>query len=88
MRTEGKSSSKHSGVQSLFNRFWVREGRISKDLGRFFSELFDARQASDYGYSHFDASEVEQWLQQAQRFVDTVLSDVHRWLAKQGSPAK
>lgn len=82
LRTEGKHASKHSGVQSLFNRFWVKPGRIPVDLGRFYSELFDARHAGDYDYRRkFAAPEVEQWLEQAQQFVETVVRHVNHWLA-------
>lgn len=82
LRTEGKSASKHSGIQSLFNRFWVKPGRIPVDLGRFYSELFDVRHAGDYDYKRqFSVPEVEQWLSQAEQFVDVILGHVNDWLA-------
>lgn len=31
---EGLSSSKHSGIRSLFNQHWVKTGRVSKELGQ------------------------------------------------------
>ncbi len=46
---EGYSSSKHSGVMSLFNRHFVRTGIVSKEAGRFFQEMFVVRSKGDYG---------------------------------------
>lgn len=85
LRTEGRSASKHSGVQSLFNRWWIKPGRISKDLGEFYNKMFSMRDATDYGIDpNLDATEVAQWLQQAQQFVGTVSSEIHDWLQKNG----
>ncbi|MBI5701552.1 HEPN domain-containing protein [Candidatus Saganbacteria bacterium] len=41
-------SPKHSGVISLFNLHFVKEGIISKDLGKILNQLFDARSEGDY----------------------------------------
>ena len=46
---EGKSSSKHSGVRALFNKEWVKTGRVSSQYGRFYRRLYDSRQQGDYG---------------------------------------
>lgn len=82
LRTEGMGASKHSRVQALFNQLWVQPGRISKDLGRFYSQLFDERQAGDYDYRRkFQAPEVELWLQQATEFVEALSRKVEAWLA-------
>lgn len=45
---EGYSSSKHSGVMSLFNRHFVKTGKVSKGTGRFFQEMFVSRSKGDY----------------------------------------
>ena len=45
---EGYSSSKHSGVMSLFNKHFVRTGKVSKESGRFFHEMFVSRSKGDY----------------------------------------
>ena len=45
---EPYSSSKHSGVLSYFNRHFIKNGRISKDIGRAVNKAFDVRQRGDY----------------------------------------
>jgi len=44
----GLSSSKHTGVRSLFNRQYVKTGKIPKELARTYNDLFERRQESDY----------------------------------------
>ncbi len=69
--TENLSSSKHSGVRALFNEHFVKTGKVSTDTGRFFSIIFDFRQKSDYGdFVDFEADKVEQWYQQADKFIE------------------
>jgi uncharacterized protein len=66
---KGFSSSKHSGVRSIFNREFVATGAIDPKVGRFFAEMFDKRQKGDYAdYTSFEKSDVEQWLKEADEF--------------------
>jgi len=37
------SSSKHSGVRSLFNKEFVNKGLFDKELGKFYSKIFEER---------------------------------------------
>lgn len=67
---EGKSSSKHSGVRSLFNRDWIKSGRIPEEAGDLYNRLFDSRQKGDYGdFVHFEVSQVQQWRDQSRDFI-------------------
>ncbi len=45
---EPYSSSKHSGVLSYFNRHFIKNGMIAKDIGRAVNKAFDIRQRGDY----------------------------------------
>ena len=45
---EPYSSSKHSGVLSYFNRFFIKEGIIPEDIGRAVNKAFDLRLRGDY----------------------------------------
>jgi uncharacterized protein (UPF0332 family) len=47
----GFSSSKHTGVRSLFNRHFVKTGKISKALAQIYNDLFARRQESDRNVS-------------------------------------
>jgi uncharacterized protein (UPF0332 family) len=42
------SSSKHSGVLSLFNLHFIKSGKLSKDIAEVYNDLFDSRQEGDY----------------------------------------
>lgn len=44
----GMSSSKHTGVRSLFNKNYVKTKYIPKDLARTYNDLFERRQEGDY----------------------------------------
>ncbi|MDP1808801.1 MAG: HEPN domain-containing protein [Actinomycetota bacterium] len=39
---------KHSGVRGALHRMFVKPGKISPDLGRFYDRLFENRQRADY----------------------------------------
>jgi uncharacterized protein len=70
---EGKSSSKHSGIRALFNKEWVKTGRISSEYGRFYRRLYDSRQKGDYGdFVQFEDADVTSWFQEARGFVAAV----------------
>jgi len=71
--TKGISSSKHSGVRALFNKEFVNKGLIEKQLGKFYADMFDTRQAGDYkDFVSFKKEDVEIWLSQAEQFVEKV----------------
>ncbi len=71
--TEGKSSSKHSGIRALFNAEWVKPGRIASEHGRFYRRLYDSHQRGDYGdFVQFEDPDVIAWLQETRTFVEAV----------------
>ena len=69
----GYSSAKHSGVRSLFGRHFVNTGLIARDLGRFYSHLFESRQESDYvDFVRVDPETLPEMIERASQFVDAV----------------
>jgi hypothetical protein len=71
--TEGQASAKHRGVRALFDRYWVKSGRVSAELGRVYRRLFVRRQRGDYDdLVQFQEAEVRAWLADAQRFVSSI----------------
>ena len=67
------SSSKHSGVKSLFNIHFVKTGKVDKEIGRFFSNLFDFRQKADYGdFVEFEEKKVQQWFENGKLYFDAL----------------
>lgn len=71
--TEGHSSSKHSGVMSLFNKLWIAPERLPREMGRFYRIMFDERQQGDYEeLAEFEPAVVTSWLAEARAFVDQI----------------
>ncbi len=38
----------HAGARQMFGLHFIKTGKISKELGKFYSDIFDKRQTSDY----------------------------------------
>ena len=47
LASKGLSSSKHTGIRSLFNKNFVKTGLVRKDAARIYNDLFERRQESD-----------------------------------------
>lgn len=75
--SEGSGSSKHSGVRALFDREWVKSGRVPRELGRFYRRLFESRQESDYAdLISYDEQAVRPWLEEAGSFVEAITARI------------
>ena len=80
--TEGRRVSKHSGVRSLFDRLWVKTGRVPVERARFYRRLFDHRQEADYAdLASFERETVQGWLEEADAFVREIARLVESQLA-------
>lgn len=67
------SSSKHSGLRSLFHQNFVKTGAVSAELGKSYDKLYDNRQKGDYAdLVKFEKEKVLSWLKEAEAFVATV----------------
>lgn len=73
LATKGLDSPKHSGIVSLFNLHFVKEGVVNKNLGRILAEAKDAREESDYGdFVIVSPQEAELQLKNAEIFVTEI----------------
>ncbi len=71
--TENLSSSKHTGIRSLFNKYFVRPGLISEASGVLYNELFENRQESDYAdFVIMKEDFVCPWIDKTRIFLDTI----------------
>ena len=71
----GLSSSKHTGVRSLFNRQYVKTGKIPKDLARIYNDLFERRQEGDYiDFVTFQEYQVLPWISKAEQLIGYITS--------------
>lgn len=77
LELNGHSSSKHTGIRSLFNMHFVKSGTVSRELATVYNDLFERRQESDYGdFFTFEESDVLPWIEDTRLFI----SDVERLL--------
>jgi len=71
--TMGLSSSKHSGVLSIFNREVVSKGYLEKKWGEFYSDMFKRRQKGDYqDFVEFERQDVKAWLKKSEEFIGKI----------------
>lgn len=71
--TKNLSSAKHSGVRSLFSKEFINKGTVDKELGRFYSEIFEKRQKGDYkDFVEFKKEDAEEWLKKAEEFINKI----------------
>lgn len=67
---QGLSSSRHSGVRSLFNINYVRTGKVPKELARIYNDLFERRQEGDYiDFVSFQDHQALPWITKAEHLV-------------------
>ncbi|HOL21980.1 MAG TPA: HEPN domain-containing protein [bacterium] len=67
------SSSKHSGVLSYFNKRFIKEGILPKELGQTINAAFELRQRTDYReYVELTYREIEPLITKAKLFIQTV----------------
>ncbi len=73
LATEGLESRKHSGVVSLFNRHFVKPGRVDKQIGAILKDAWRQRELADYSdIAEFSRDEAERLLRDAEAFVATI----------------
>jgi len=71
--TTDSHSSKHSGVIALFDKEFVKNNMVSKELGKMLHEAFESRQEGDYkDYSKIDRKKATEILESADEFVNTI----------------
>jgi len=71
--TRNLSSSKHRGVMALFNRHFIKPGLISKDMGKFYSRMFENRLESDYAdWVEVEKQDIQEELAHAEEFIIAV----------------
>lgn len=78
-RDKGKTFKKHKGLRSALHRDLVRNGIVEDRWGKFFDEVFEARQRGDYTpMVKFEPDQLEDSLQQAAHFLQVMEELVNR----------
>ena len=63
----------HAGALRMLSQHFTKTEKLSISLSRFYADLFDNRQTSDYAdFSYFDSEMVEELNKQAIVFIDAV----------------
>jgi uncharacterized protein (UPF0332 family) len=64
----------HKGIRQMFGLHFVQTGLVSKEDGRFFSDLYDRRQTGDYDdFISYDKTTVNQLFRKAEEFVNMMI---------------
>lgn len=75
---QGLSSSKHTGIRSLFNRHYVKTGKVAKEMAQIYNDLFERRQESDYlDFTRFKESQVSPWISKAEVFIEHIAAIIN-----------
>ena len=83
---DGLSSSRHTGIRSLFNRHYVRPGVVPRDVARLYNDLFERRQESDYAdFVRFQADQVRPSIPRTAAFIAHITSLLSRENPQTGS---
>ncbi|MCD8371605.1 MAG: HEPN domain-containing protein [Clostridiales bacterium] len=70
---DGFDSSKHSGVIGYFNKTFLKEGKLDRDLYKIIKDTSYLREKSDYDDFYLvSRQETETQLEQAKKFVSAV----------------
>jgi len=70
---DGLTATKHSGVKALFNRHYVKAGKVSKEEGRLYNRLFDLRQEGDYlDFASLDEEKVAPLVEATADFIERI----------------
>ncbi len=63
----------HAGVRQMFGLYFVKTGLIKKELGRFYSDIFDKRQTGDYDdFITFTEEDVKSLLPSAKKLISEI----------------
>jgi uncharacterized protein (UPF0332 family) len=81
--TKNLTSTKHSGIKSIFNKEFINEGLIDKKWGPFYAELYQERQEYDYAdYAEVDKEISSYYLKEAEVFLKEIESYINQKLGK------
>ena len=72
---EDMSSSKHTGVRSLFNLHYVKTGKVPKEIAQTYNDLFEKRQEGDYmDFVRFNEEQVSPLIPETEKFLSHIKS--------------
>ena len=78
-KDKDKMFKKHKGLRSALHRDLIRNGNIEDRWGKFFDDVFEARQRGDYTpMVTFEPDQLDEFLQQAEQFLKEMEKLINR----------
>ena len=75
---ENIKTQTHAGARQMLGLHFIQTNQLSRDLGRFYNDLYDKRQTSDYDdFVEFQEATVVELLQSATEFVGVIELLIH-----------
>ena len=72
---KGIKAETHNGVRQMFGLHFIKTGIIDKELGKFFSDVFDMRQTGDYeDFIDFGKEDVMDLIEPANNLINKIES--------------
>lgn len=69
----GFEAHTHNGVRTIFSKEFVATGLLPRELSKFYTEIFNKRQNSDYeDFVNYTAEDIEDLYPQAVAFIEAV----------------
>ena len=80
------ATKSHDGVKQMFSLHFVKTGKVSMELGKSYSRLFDKRTKGDYNdLFDNDKATCDELYPEAKRFVETLSLLAESWLNTQSA---
>jgi uncharacterized protein (UPF0332 family) len=75
---KGLSAKSHDGVRQMFGLHYVKTNIVSKDLAKYFTDLFDRRQTGDYDdFVVYQKEIVEELYKTGKVFINAIEELIH-----------
>jgi len=72
-------TNSHKGIRQMFGLHFIQEELVSKEDGRFFSDLYDRRQTGDYDdFVSFNKETVLQLYNQSEVFITRIVELINK----------
>lgn len=64
------NSASHTGTKTLFNREFIKTGKLDKKYGKLYNNLFNKRQEGDYeDFQFFNADTIRPLIPKVEKFI-------------------
>ncbi|MFC0877258.1 HEPN domain-containing protein [Saccharicrinis sp. FJH2] len=71
----GINTQTHAGVRQMFGLHFIKTGLIHKDSGKFYTDIFDKRQTSDYDdFVVFTEIEIRSMIAPAHQLIEEIIN--------------